>query len=130
MSKSSVRWVLVSFLLVGGSAGSACDEDSGQDPDPVDDGMYPLSDPSALRSGAPGNDDLPAEGKADEVLPRRYDLVMTQSPVRNQGSRGVCSIFGTIALMEHLYIVEGTLASPDFSEQFLQWSTKFEMGQF
>lgn len=92
--------------------------------------MYPLSDPSALRSGAPGNDDLPAEGKADEVLPRRYDLVMTQSPVRNQGSRGVCSIFGTIALMEHLYIVEGTLASPDFSEQFLQWSTKFEMGQF
>ena len=33
-------------------------------------------------------------------------------------------------LMEHLYISEGTIASPDFSEQFLQWSAKSELGSF
>ncbi len=53
-----------------------------------------------------------------------------QSPVKSQGSRGVCSIFSTVALMEHLYLKEGTLADPDFSEQYLQWSAKFEVGSF
>jgi hypothetical protein len=47
-----------------------------------------------------------------------------QSPVRNQASRGVCSIFSTIGLMESLYIQEGTIKMPDFSEQYLQWSSK------
>src|SRR5690606_27913428 len=47
-----------------------------------------------------------------------------------QESRGVCSIFSTVALMEHLYIAEGSITTPDFSEQFLQWSTKFEVGDF
>ncbi len=42
----------------------------------------------------------------------------------------MCSIFSTVALMEHLYIKEGTLADPDFSEQYLQWATKFEVGAF
>ena len=50
--------------------------------------------------------------------------------MQSQGSRGVCSIFGTVALMEHVYISEGTLTSPDFSEQFLQWSSKVEAGAF
>jgi hypothetical protein len=53
-----------------------------------------------------------------------------QSPVKSQGSRGVCSIFSTTALMEHLYLKEGTLSSVDFSEQFQHWSAKFEVNSF
>ena len=64
------------------------------------------------------------------MLPAHFDLVATQSPIRNQGHRGVCSIFATTALMEHLYLIDGTLPNPDFSEQFLQWSTKVESGAF
>ncbi|MEL6180290.1 MAG: proprotein convertase P-domain-containing protein, partial [Myxococcota bacterium] len=79
---------------------------------------------------APDTSKLPSEAKADEVFPATFDLVALQSPVKSQGSRGVCSIFSTTALMEHLYIKEGTLANPDFSEQFLQWSAKFEVRQF
>jgi subtilisin-like proprotein convertase family protein len=117
---------LAALLLAGFAACVADDAPPGDDPQ--DD--FPLTDPDALRAGAPSNDDLPSEGKADEILPASFDLVATQSPVRSQASRGVCSIFGTIALMEHLYIVEGTIPNPDFSEQFLQWSTKFEAREF
>ncbi|MDY0004002.1 MAG: proprotein convertase P-domain-containing protein, partial [Polyangia bacterium] len=62
--------------------------------------------------------------------PAKFDLAADQSPVKSQGSRGVCSIFSTVALMEHLYVKEGTLPNPDFSEQFLQWSVKIEVGSF
>ncbi len=118
--------VLVALAL---GATVACGGDGGEPPR-VEDDLFGLDDPDAVRMGAPSNDVLPDEGKADEVLPAQFDLVMTQSPIRNQASRGVCSIFGTIAYMEHLYIVEGTLLNPDFSEQFLQWSTKFETRAF
>lgn len=67
--------------------------------------------------------------KFDITLPAKFDVVDTQSPVRNQASRGVCSIFSTVGLMEHLYIKAGQ-ADPDFSEQYLQWSAKFEVGSF
>ena len=67
--------------------------------------------------------------KFDITLPPKFDLVDTQSPVRNQASRGVCSIFSTVGLMEHLYIKAGQ-TDPDFSEQYLQWSAKFEVGSF
>jgi subtilisin-like proprotein convertase family protein/C1A family cysteine protease len=91
----------------------------------------PLGNPDELLAGAPDNSTLPEEGKADAVYPDTFtDLIKLQSPVRNQRSRGVCSIFSTAALMEHLYIAEGTLKEPDFSEQFLQWSVKFEVGDF
>lgn len=91
----------------------------------------PLSDPDTLLSGAPDNSTLPEEGKADAVYPDSFtELIKMQSPVRNQARRGVCSIFSTVALMEHLYIVEGTFKTPDFSEQFLQWSAKSELGAF
>lgn len=90
-----------------------------------------LSDPDALLSGAPDNSTIPEEGKADATYPPVFtDLMKLQSPVRNQASRGVCSIFSTVALMEHLYIAEGTYKTPDFSEQFLQWSAKVELGAF
>ena len=89
-----------------------------------------VSDLSALMDGAPSNDTLAEEGKADERLPARFDLLSIQSPVRNQGRRGTCTIFSTTALMESLYIQEGTVMNPDFSEQFLQWSTKTELRRF
>jgi subtilisin-like proprotein convertase family protein/C1A family cysteine protease len=91
----------------------------------------PLSNLDDLLKGAPDNSKLPEEGKADAVYPPVFtELVALQSPIRNQGRRGVCSIFSTVALMEHLYIKEGTITNPDFSEQYLQWSTKFEVKDF
>ncbi|MCB9525251.1 MAG: proprotein convertase P-domain-containing protein [Myxococcales bacterium] len=90
----------------------------------------PLQSAEVLLEGAPGNAEIPDEPKADQVMPKQFDLVDLQSPVRSQGRRGVCSIFSTVALMEHLYIKEGTITDPDFSEQFLQWSVKFEVGAF
>jgi subtilisin-like proprotein convertase family protein/C1A family cysteine protease len=91
----------------------------------------PLSNPDTLLQDAPDNTTLPEEGKADAVYPDAFtELIKQQSPVRNQARRGVCSIFSTTALMEHLYIVEGTIKTPDFSEQFLQWSAKAELGAF
>lgn len=71
------------------------------------------------------------DSKFDDTLPKRYTELFDQnwlSPVRNQQSRGVCSIFSTVGLMEHLYLKAG-MANPDFSEQYLQWSTKVE-GRF
>lgn len=91
----------------------------------------PLTDRDVLLANAPKADDIAREFKADEILPPVYDELTTiQTPVKSQGSRGVCSIFATVGLMEHLYLVEGTIAEPDFSEQYLQWSVKFEVGGF
>jgi hypothetical protein len=91
----------------------------------------PLSDLNALMEGAPKADDIPRElAKVDELAPRaNSDLHSLMSPVKSQGKRGVCSIFSTVGLMEHLYIAAGH-PTPDFSEQYLQWSTKFQLGAF
>lgn len=100
---------------------------------PTDDGAAetpPTSDLAALLEGAPANDSLPEDGKFDATYPATFDLMATQSPVRNQGGRGTCSIFATVALMEQLYTLEGSIVAPDFSEQFLQWSAKVELGSF
>ncbi len=124
------------LLLAGAlAAGSFACGDGGEPPLTDDDVLFGLeSNPDALRCDPSVEEacdgDLPSEGKFDEVLPATFDLVATQSPIKSQGRRGVCSIFGTTAYQEHLYIVEGTLTMPDFSEQFLQWSTKFEVGAF
>lgn len=125
----SVRAGLLPFLLLLG----ACvpDPGPGPDADPDFNDMPPLSELDPLYEGWPGNDKLPSEGKADEVYPSKFDGPMAwQSPIRDQGYRGVCSIFSAIGLMEHLYIKEGTIPNPDFSEQFLQWSVKVELGRF
>ncbi len=91
----------------------------------------PLADAHELLEGAPKADELDrVYPKADGTLPAQFDLVDYQTPVRDQGRRGTCSIFSTVALMEHLYMVEGTISEPNFSEQYLQWSTKFELGRF
>ena len=90
-----------------------------------------LSDRDSLYDGWPTNEKLPSEGKADAVYPKKFtDIVAFQSPVRNQARRGVCSIFSAVGLMEHLYVKEGTISAPDFSEEFLQWSVKVEVGAF
>ena len=123
MFKRAARKVLFSSLLLSLACG-----DGGEPPieGDLDFGL----DEDGLYDEVPSNDDLAVEGKADEVLPAQFDLVDTQSEVKSQGRRGVCSIFGTVALAEHLYIAEGTITNPDFSEQFLQWSTKFEERAF
>lgn len=90
----------------------------------------PLSPLASLQDGVPDPATLPEEGKADEVLPPRLDLFDIQTPVRNQGRRGTCTIFATTALMESLYMAEGSVPNPDFSEQFLQWSVKNEVRAF
>ena len=93
----------------------------------------PLTDLGSLLEGAPPPGSVVPEPKTDRVLPTHFDLVALQSPVKSQGGRGVCSIFSTTALMEHLYIKAdfektGHFEIPDFSEQFLLWSVKFEHG--
>ena len=128
---SSVR---LGFLAVAGASLLACTvtgcNQSPTGDDPLTFEEAPVSDLAALSDGAPSNDTLPDEGKADETLPRRYDLLSIQSPVRNQGRRGTCTIFSTTALMESIYLSRGAIENPDFSEQFLQWSTKTEVRRF
>jgi subtilisin-like proprotein convertase family protein len=123
--------LLTVLTLIIGLSFAGCKEDSAQlvttNPEDSD---APLSDLDPLFEGAPTNDELPADGKFDAVYPNTFDLIDTQSSIKSQGSRGVCSIFAAVALMEHLYIKEGTMATPDFSEQFLQWSVKKEVGSF
>jgi len=76
----------------------------------------------------PANGSLPDIGKADATYPAQStELVALQSPVKDQNERGVCTIFTTTALMEHLYIKAG-MANPSFSEQYLQWAVKVQLG--
>ncbi|MFU8804219.1 MAG: proprotein convertase P-domain-containing protein [Bradymonadaceae bacterium] len=127
---------LVLLVLMGGLA-MACGpeqptEEAGNNTTATnEDYVAPLQSRDLLFDGAPENNELPDEGKSDATYPDQFfDLVPFQSRVQSQGSRGVCSIFSAVALMEHLYITEGTITDPDFSEQFLQWSAKFEVGSF
>lgn len=115
--------VIASVAALAGCANAA-------DEDPMSYEEAPVSELGPLFEGVPSNDELPDESKADEVYPSRFDLMESQTPVRNQGRRGVCSIFAAAALMESLYFMEGSIANPDFSEQFLQWSVKSEHRKF
>jgi hypothetical protein len=102
----------------------ACATTSGGDegPTPFDDENDPS--PGDINAGAPANDSLPDDNKADAVYPAAFE-VKFQSPVKSQGSRGVCSMFAATALMENLYIKAGMgVADADFSEQYMQWATK------
>ena len=137
LTKKGLALVTMSALL---GLGAGCGEPINDAPAPTeenpsfDDGDYPLAgyeetvedlkDPSGAEAER-------YDQKFDLTLPSKYeDLKQFQSPVRNQASRGVCSIFSTVGLMESLYIMEGTLTEPDFSEQFLQYSAKLEAGHF
>ena len=94
--------------------------------------VQPFSPPLAkyehVFHGVPQNGTLPELGKADGTIPTKStDLLQYQSPIKDQGERGVCTIFTTTGLMEHLYIKAG-VANPSFSEQYLQWAVKSELG--
>lgn len=97
--------------------------------DQIDGNDAPLAVTSELKRDFPGDENIAFEGKADVVLPTSFDILSLQTPVRNQSRRGVCSIFSTLGLVESLYKKAG-LSSPDFSEQYLQWSVKVQLGRF
>lgn len=100
----------------------------GDGPTPYDDVHGPSED--NVNEGAPANDTLPDDNKADAVYPAKLALEH-QSPVKSQGSRGVCSIFASTALVENLYLKAGMdPAEADFSEQYLQWAAKKLQGAF
>ncbi len=97
-------------------------------PSPYDDD-FPVSEDN-VNAGAPDNDSLPDDNKADAIYPAKFE-VADQSVVQSQGSRGVCSIFASTALVENLYIKAGMAsADADFSEQYLQWAAKNLQGAF
>jgi len=125
----TAKLLILGTLLLGACAPDA---DDGSDPSnpAVTDNEAPLSSYDDVFRGAPDDKSLPYDVKADEVLPAKHtELLAWQSPVKSQGSRGVCSIFSTVALMEHLYLRAG-YTNPDFSEQYLQWSVKYELGDY
>jgi C1A family cysteine protease len=115
--------VLATIPLAACAGGS---DDNG--PTPFDDDHGPSDD--NINDGAPPSDSLPDDTKADAVFPARFELG-DQSPVKSQGSRGVCSIFSSTAQVENLYIKAGMpVAEADFSEQYLQWAAKNLTGAF
>ena len=103
----------------------------------TDDGPTPYDDEYGITSGninegAPDNDSLPDDNKADAQYPDQFELPKAeQSAVKSQGSRGVCSIFAATAMVENLYLKAG-MPTPevDFSEQYMQWSVKNQVGAF
>jgi hypothetical protein len=109
----------------------ACLTDSPESDAPIAPGEDELEPLSSLDEIMPdGLRDIAPEPASKAVPPTKYtELVALQSPVKNQARRGVCSIFASAALMEHLYIKAGAPAL-DFSEQYLQWSAKMELGSF
>jgi hypothetical protein len=119
--------LLAAFLAIPLLACAGADPDDG--PSPFDDD-YPVSDLDSIFDGTPANRTLPDENKADAVYPKQFfELVREQSPVKSQGSRGVCSIFATTALMENLFIKAG-MPDADFSEQYMQWSVKEQVREY
>ncbi len=99
-------------------------------PSPYD-GEYGITT-GDINEGAPDNDTLPDDNKADAQYPDTFELPKAeQSPVKSQGSRGVCSIFAATAIVENLYLKAGMPANQvDFSEQYMQWSVKNQVGAF
>src|ERR1043165_8503120 len=101
-----------------------------------DDGPTPYDDDYGITSGdinagAPSNSTLPDDNKADAVYPAKFELPKAeQSAVKSQGSRGVCSIFAATAMVENLFLAAGSSSIPDFSEQYMQWSVKNQVGAF
>ncbi len=124
-----MRWMERYLTLALCLAMAACAGSSDPD-DPEETIDYPeLTDLDVLMEGVPDKADLLDE-KTDIIPPAQFDLIDSQSPVKSQGRRGICSIFASTALMEHLHILEGSYPDPDFSEQYLQWSVKFQVKAF
>ncbi|NVB83361.1 MAG: hypothetical protein HOV81_33625 [Kofleriaceae bacterium] len=130
LAGANMRKALVSVLTTLPLFLAACaGEEAG--PSPYDDGEYGVT-PGNINEGAPENDSLPDDNKADAIYPAKFELPKNeQSPVKSQGSRGVCSIFAATAIVENLYLKAGMPATDvDFSEQYMQWSVKNQVGAF
>jgi C1A family cysteine protease len=121
MSADIMRIRLATSLLTLPLFAAACATDD-EGPTPYDDDAPVQS--GNINEGAPDNDSLPDDNKADANYPAKFE-VGDQSPVKSQGSRGVCSIFAATAAIENVYIKAGMpVAEADFSEQYLQWGAK------
>jgi len=109
---------------------AACAMSDDDGPTPYDD-EYGITQ-GDINEGAPDNDSLPDDNKADAQYPDKFELPKAeQSAVKSQGSRGVCSIFAAHAIVENLYLKAGMPTTEvDFSEQHLQWSVKNQVGSF
>lgn len=117
-----MRMRLLAASLVALPLFAACATDADEGPTPYDDDAPVQA--GDINEGAPANSSLPDDNKADANYPAKFE-VGDQSPVKSQGSRGVCSIFAATAQIENLYIKGGMpVADADFSEQYLQWAAK------
>jgi C1A family cysteine protease len=84
----------------------------------------PLAPLGTLNAHASPNEEIERiDRKEDDALPVRFDLLATQSPVRDQGSRGTCVAHAIVALAEHFERKLYRNAHADFSEQYLYWLT-------
>ncbi len=117
--------------VVAALGGCGLPESAGELPtdELVIDNDPPLSPLHQVKLDIAANTLLPFEMTATLLPTAKFDVVALQAPVRNQSRRGVCSIFSTIGLMEMLYKKAG-MTTPDFSEQYLQWSVKKQVGAF
>ena len=128
LARAIMRNGLVSVLASLPLFLAACTSDEG--PSPYDDDYGITS--GNINEGAPDNASLPDDNKADAIYPDKFELPKAeQSAVKSQGSRGVCSIFAATAVVENLYLKAG-MPTPevDFSEQYMQWSVKNQVGAF
>ncbi len=59
---------------------------------------------------------------AAPVLPPKFDLIAQMPPIEDQGQRGTCVAFASLATVEHYAGLQG--AYKNMSEQFLYWDCK------
>lgn len=50
--------------------------------------------------------------------------------IRNQGSRGTCSVFAMTFLLEYMYAKNQVRMNPDFSEEYLNYASNKAIGQY
>jgi papain like protease len=50
--------------------------------------------------------------------------------IRNQGSRGTCSVFAMTFLLEYMYAKNQIRIKPDFSEEYLNYASNKAIGQY
>src|SRR4051812_14249985 len=99
----------VSLLLIAGCSSELLPTDVNENQTSLDRDP-PLSDVRTVRDDAFARASVQRLPISAAGAPAKFtDLRELMSPIRNQAKRGVCSIFSTIGLMEHLYIKEGTI---------------------
>jgi hypothetical protein len=118
------RLVFLVYLFTLLSCGPATVTDYKHEPVGND---VPLARWQDLDAGVPAPASLPAPSSFTD-LPPKVTFVYQQSPVRDQGERGTCSVFATLGLMEQLYRKDGHWTHVVFSPEYLQWLVKKQAG--